>query len=344
VPANSIVRNQKKQDGFWQHPVLVVMVDENFAHFYALTTKPPAAVRELSMCLRLGTTSNDEGPGVLKLAPGSGSMTHETWVNLEQRFKIELGILTHWTVEVQIDPGERLKLQARVDLLEAEQNRFIYKPLDRILNKIPPGTVLLMKNHLGSSTLGAPVVILENAYPRFRFLRIKEKKKSPIWDEPLSEYSVRSRKMCLTISRESSYGHDGTPVLLLTADSPDLREPSYVEMARKAKWGSVQQFGTWCVPPIQLRPHSMNVMLDYIAKLPEPAPRFLRHNPGQLFPEANLVGFLSGNGSCSSNSMVAGADPTCTGLNSMFIPSHATRCLELTERPDEQTPVKNNGQ
>jgi hypothetical protein len=311
--------------------VLLVLVDENLAHFYALTTKPSTAVRELRMCLKLGTTSDDKGPEVLKLAPGSGGMTHETWVNLEQRFKIELGFLTYWTVEVQIDPGEQLKLQARVDLLEAEQNRFIYKPLDRILDKIPPGTVLLMKNHPGSSTLGAPVVILENAYPRFRFLRIKEKKNKSIWDEPLPECGIRSGQKGLTISRELSYGHNGTPVMLLTAESPDLRKPSYVEIARKAKWGSVQQFGTWCVPPVQLQPHSMNVMLDYIANLPKPAPCFPRHNPGQHFPEATLATFLPGNGSSSPSGMVVGESSTGLSSNGTLITSHATRCLKLTE-------------
>jgi hypothetical protein len=320
VPKTSIVRDQKRQDGFFQHPVLVVLVDDNFAHFYALTRKPPTAVRELSMCLRFGTTSNDEGPEVLKLAPGSSGMTHETWVNLEQRFKIELGILTHWIVEVKIDPCERFKLQARVDLLEAEQNRFIYKPLDRILDKIAPGTVLLLKNHPGASTLGAPVVILENQFPRFRFLRIKEKKKNSIWDEPLSEYGARSRRMGLTISREFCHGHDGTPVMLLTANSPDLREPSYVEMARKAKWGSVSQFTTWCIPPIQLQSHSMKIMLDYITNLPEPAPRFLQHTSEEL----DLGLYMGGNpcetGQLLPRDMITGVIPASMGPNGVFIP------------------------
>jgi hypothetical protein len=334
VPKTSIVHDQKRQDGFFQHPVLVVLVDDYFAHFYALTRKPPTAVRELSMCLRFGTTSDEEGPEVLKLAPGSSSMTYETWVNLEQRFKIELGILTHWIVEVKIDPGERFKLQARVDLLEAEQNRFIYKPLDRILDKIAPGTVLLLKNHPGASTLGAPVVILENQFPRFRFLRIKEKKKNSIWDEPLSEYGARSRRMGLTISRESCHGHDGTPVMLLTAISPDLREPSYVEMARKAKWGSVSQFTTWCIPPIQLQPHSMKIMLDYITNLPEPAPGLL-----QLTSEELDLGLYMGGSQCGTGQllgdMITGVIPASMGPNGVFISSctspHWSKVTELAD-------------
>ncbi|KAF2801123.1 hypothetical protein K505DRAFT_194055, partial [Melanomma pulvis-pyrius CBS 109.77] len=226
VPGTSIVHAQKRQEGFFRHPVLVVLADEIYAHFYALTRIPPVAVRDLKMCLRMGRTSVDEGPDVLKLAKDSGPMAHETWVNLEQRFKMEQHYLMDWSVDVRVDPVERFKLLDRVDWLEAEQNRYIYKPLPRDLRALIPGTVLMLKNPRGSATLGAPVVILENQFPRFRFLRIKEVGNNPMWDEPLSERFSRSRRNCLVIERNPRPGHDGTPVMLLTAESPDLREPS----------------------------------------------------------------------------------------------------------------------
>ena len=265
VPQRSVVHTQKQQEGFFRHPVLVVLVDYTYAHFYALTRVPPTAIRDLKMCLRIGATSEDEGSDVLRLEKGSGPMTHETWVNLEQRFKIEKAYLTHWSVEVKIDPIERHKLETRVEWLESEQNRFIYKPLSRDLSGIQPGMVLMLKNPPGSSTLGAPVLIIANSFPRFRFLRVKQMSNSAIWDEPLVEDFSHARRNCLAIVRNPRPGHDGTPVMLLTPNSPELREPSYIEMSRKPKWGSAMQFLTWCWPPIQLQPWSMKLLFDYMS-------------------------------------------------------------------------------
>ncbi|KAF2704848.1 hypothetical protein K504DRAFT_472150 [Pleomassaria siparia CBS 279.74] len=227
VPRTSIVHRQKKQEGFFMHPVLVLLVNGTHVHFYALTRVPPPAIRDLNMCMRIGSTTVDEGPDVLKLAETSGPMSHETWVNLDQRYKMEKQYLKQWSVDVELDAREVAKLQTRIDWLEAQQNRFIYKPLERDLSTVEPGTVLLLLNPRGAPTLGAPVVIFKTCYPWFLYLRVKQMRRNDrAWRDP--DGCVHARRMRLAITREPGPGHDDddTPAMLLTDDSPDFREPS----------------------------------------------------------------------------------------------------------------------
>jgi hypothetical protein len=86
----SVIHKQKQQEGFFKHPVLVIGVEDSFAYFYALTKAPPVAIREMSMCLRVSESTVDEGLYTLRLAYGSPRMQTETWMNLEQRFYIEV--------------------------------------------------------------------------------------------------------------------------------------------------------------------------------------------------------------------------------------------------------------
>jgi hypothetical protein len=86
----SVIHMQKQQEGFFKHPVLVIGVEDSFAYFYALTKAPPVAIREMSMCLRVSESTVDEGLYTLRLADGSPRMQTETWMNLEQRFYIEV--------------------------------------------------------------------------------------------------------------------------------------------------------------------------------------------------------------------------------------------------------------
>jgi hypothetical protein len=86
----SVIHKQKQQQGFFKHPVLVIGVEDSFAYFYALTKAPPVAIREMSVCLRVSESTVDEGLYTLRLADGSPRMQTETWMNLEQRFYIEV--------------------------------------------------------------------------------------------------------------------------------------------------------------------------------------------------------------------------------------------------------------
>ncbi|KAF2256653.1 hypothetical protein BU26DRAFT_404715, partial [Trematosphaeria pertusa] len=224
VPPSSVIHGQKRQDGFFKHPILSMGMSHRgkYVHFYAMTRIPPVAIWDLGMCLRLGNTMADEGDLVLKLAKGSRHMQHQTWVNLEQRFYIEWQHLDHWACDVCIDPEEFIKLNKKVAELEAQQNRFIYKPLRRDLSHVELGSVVMLPNPSTSQTLGAPALVLQNHYPHFRFLRIKA-----ILDNSLQEGSsnrkAHNRSHCLEISRYPKAGHHGAPVLLLELDSPDMR-------------------------------------------------------------------------------------------------------------------------
>ncbi|KAF2178092.1 hypothetical protein K469DRAFT_695731 [Zopfia rhizophila CBS 207.26] len=214
------MHRQKRQEGFFKHPVLVVRVDDTYVYFYALTRVPPNAVADLNMCLRIDNTTEDEG----------------LRANLEQRFRIELPHLARWGVDVSVAESEKHKLQRHLDWLESQQNRFIYKPLPRDLSPARVGAIVMLPNPLGSSTLGAPVVVIQNDYPHFWFLRIKAIAESQAFDEPRTEQYVRVRRNCLAISGELRVGHDGTPVMLLENHSPGLPEKSYIEISRRPKW------------------------------------------------------------------------------------------------------------
>ena len=118
----SIIHRQKQQNGFFQHPVLVTVVDRDIAFFYALTKVPPNAIRDLEMCLLLGSTTTDQGNRTLRLDKGSSAMQTDTWANLEQRYYIEWHNLCEWAIDVRISPDNMWKQAKRIYELEADQN------------------------------------------------------------------------------------------------------------------------------------------------------------------------------------------------------------------------------
>lgn len=266
----SIIHHQQRNAGFFNHPVLVTGVEGGgITHFYALTRAPPQAIGQLSMCLRIGTAATDAGPGVLKLASGSAPMRKETWVNLERRFSIEWENLESWAGNVAVDAHDLWKLWRRVAELEADQNRYLYKPLPRDMRNLPPGIIVLLPNEVGASTLGAPVLLVENAYPRFRFLRVKILEENgyfnpATWTRTRRKH-VQPRHMCLEISPRPKMGHDGTPVMLLEPESPAMRQPSYVEVFAQARVGNLDECKTWCWPPVLIRQQSMLILHKYMA-------------------------------------------------------------------------------
>ncbi|CAO2658753.1 Nn.00g064760.m01.CDS01 [Neocucurbitaria sp. VM-36] len=263
---DSTIHKQKSQAGFFQHPALVTGVEHDIAYFYALTSAPPHAISQLNMCLRVGTTTINEGISVLKLADGSVRMQTETWVNLEQRFYIEWKNLDHWAIDVCVDLDDTWKIWRRVQELEADQNRFIYKPLPRDMSVLQPGTVIMLRNRAWSSTLGAPVLILENEYPRFRFLRIKKMDENAHFNSAAKRKTENTYATCLEISRFPKEGHDRTPVMLLEADSPDMREPSYVEVRVRAKMALLDLCESWCWPPVKFRLQSMELLREHMRR------------------------------------------------------------------------------
>jgi hypothetical protein len=113
----SIVHAQKRQDGFFKHPILVIGVEEHIVYFYALTKAVPLAIGELNMCLRMGKTTADEGPGTLKLVHGSPPLKTESWINLEQRFHIEWHNLDEWAVDIRVEIEDLWKLWKRIQEL-----------------------------------------------------------------------------------------------------------------------------------------------------------------------------------------------------------------------------------
>jgi hypothetical protein len=260
----SIIHCQKRQNGFFRHPALIVGVEGDIVDFYALTKEPPRSIRELNMALRLGASPAEVGSNVLQLAPSSDNMIQQTWVNLEQRFHIEWKNLDTWAVRVQVDPKELSKIDARIVELEADQNRYIYKPLLRAMSTMQPGMVIMLPNMPGSSTFGAPVLIIENNYPNFRFLRIKRFVDNRFFNPASTRPLCSTRHQSLEISKFPKPGHDGTPVLVLDPTSPEMREASYVEVLLPIKTGNIDQCRTWCWPPVQLSMASMGVLDSYI--------------------------------------------------------------------------------
>lgn len=263
----SIIHGQRCQDGFFKHPALVVEVEGDIAFFYALTKAPPRSIRQLKMCLPLGTTTTNENFDVLKLADGSAVMLTETWVNLEQRFFIEWKNLDEWAIDVRVDPKELCKVWKRVQELEADQNRYIYKPLLRDMSLLQPGTVVMMPNDSRSSTVGSPVVILVNEYPRFQFLRIKQFDDNIHFNSAATKANGSSPARCLEISKQPKMGHEGTPIMLLEPDSPSMRELSYVDVSVRAKTGRLEHCKTWCWPPVKIRQQSMRLLFEYMSTI-----------------------------------------------------------------------------
>jgi hypothetical protein len=265
----SIIYNQKRQEGFFKHPMLAMDVEGDIVSFYAITKKPPRAIQELNMALRLGTSTYDAGWGVLKLAPSSACMKQESWINLEQRFYMEWKYLDEWAVDVQVDPVELGKIAGRVAQLEADQNRFIYKPLLRNMSMIQPGMVIMLPNGPVVSTLGAPILVIENKYPRFGFLRIKRFQDNSHFNPASNRPKCAQPAMCLEISRYMKPGHGGTPVLVLNLGSPEMRDRSYVEVQNQPQQGKVDDCKTWCWPPIQISMSSMATLCKYVADAAE---------------------------------------------------------------------------
>ncbi|EFQ95803.1 hypothetical protein PTT_04879 [Pyrenophora teres f. teres 0-1] len=261
----SIIHTQKQQNGFFKHPVLVTAVEGETAYFYALTKAPPQAIRDLNMCLLLGFTTADQGTQTLRLREGSSVMQTETWVNLDRRYHIEWSNLFEWAADVRINPDNMWKLAKRVYELEADQNRYIYKPLPQNMSIIRPGTVLMLCNGTHSSTLGAPVLIVENEYPRCGFLRIKLFAENINFNPEAKRTNGQPRHMCLEITKHLKIGHDNTPVMLIERDCPEMREASYVEVFAKTQGASLTFCKTWCWPPIVIREDSMRVLRQYMA-------------------------------------------------------------------------------
>jgi hypothetical protein len=276
---DSMIHRQNRKLGFFKHPVLVVgMENEKEANFYSLTKEPPKAIKELRMCLRIGEHPMDKGGDVLALASGSDTMNMTTWVNLEQRFSIEWYNLDAWLADVRVQLNELdLKLWSRVNELEADQNRYLYKPLPRDMAKLVPGSiVMLLNDESKSSTLGAPVLILENWFPKFLYLRVKEINENIYFNPNAKKRNCIRRDMCLQLSKEEGEGHDGTPLLATTPGSPATREPSYVEVLPAAKVGHLDWCKTWCFPPIVLTKDSLRVLREYMVKT---QPQFSSERP-----------------------------------------------------------------
>jgi len=268
IHQNSIIHRQKRQNGFFLHPILVTHVDLNqgIAHFYALTSNPPDAIRDLLIYLRFGTTTTDEGENVLKLAEGSERMQQVTFANMEQLFRVEFQCLDYWRGKVAIDADEWAKIERKVSKLESEQNRYIYKPLQRTLKDVVPGIVLMLPNPPEASTLGAPILVLDVCYPHFRFLRIKEINSKGNMEGTDKTKHVRS--LGLKLCRFPDQEHD--PVLLFAPDSPEMRNPSYLECSRKVRWVHCDSVKTWSYPHVRISSASMNWLMEHLANLPEP--------------------------------------------------------------------------
>ncbi|KAF2013854.1 hypothetical protein BU24DRAFT_424888 [Aaosphaeria arxii CBS 175.79] len=275
ISESSVAHNQKLQEGFFQHPVLVTEVDQYFVHFYALTRNPPIAIRDLKMCLQIGDTTRDEGPMILRLGEGSDSMRFLTWVNLEQRFFIEHNELQSWNADVFIPTDQEYKLYGRIDELEMLQNRFIYKPLIRDMNFVRPGTVVMRPNNdHPSTTFGSPIVVVDlkqNATGTLvRYFRIKEIK-SGRGSSPLH----------IPIARHPNEPamHHGRPVMFLEPGSPTTRTPSFVDLLKSPQWMGLQICQTWCYPPIQITQQSMVQMFQVYVRS---WPRDVNRNPSLL--------------------------------------------------------------
>ncbi|KAL5409711.1 hypothetical protein PMIN03_005839 [Paraphaeosphaeria minitans] len=304
VLKSSIIHFQKKEGGFFQHPALIVTSDRHSrtAEFYAITSYPPKAIHDLKMYLYLGDTVDDEGPGTLKLAAKSDRMPRDSYLNLDQRFAIEWEYLNKmpWGVDVNIDGEDRKKLDFKISQLEAQQNRYIYKSLLASFHVVAPGTIVMLSNPPNSSTLGAPILVLVNNFPFFRFLRVKLQADNASFRlRGIPKYEI-GQKYCLRLSRNPEGGIDGKPVLLFEHGSPELREPSFVEVTQEVKTTTADRLKTWCVPPVKVQSASMSSLWDYMEKLSRhsrntqpreyfrPVPSSLpagRQNIGECFPQ-----------------------------------------------------------
>ena len=265
---DSVIWTQNSEAGFFNHPVLITEVEEHsgIVYFYSCTSARPTVIRELDMALRIGTTSSDEGPGVLRLQPESNPMAIETWVNLEQRYWIEFKALHGWDVDVRVDLTDLTKLDRRIAELEADQNRFIYKPLPRPMSSLEPGTVVMIPNGPTGPTLGTPVVILQNNYPEFNFLRIRRFDDNVYFSSKPRACVKVARDMCLAISKDFRNGHEGTPVMFVEPDSPEMREDSYIEIYDEGpKTGDLERCKTWCWPPVKISTSSLVKLHEYMA-------------------------------------------------------------------------------
>ena len=273
IPQNSIIHFQKKQDGFYKHPCLAVQYNDRYIWFYAMTKRPTDAIIELGMAMQLEHFSTDDtsSSNILKLANGSAKMTVQSWINLGQLFKMEREHLGHWGASVWIAPGESAKLCARIAFLEKQQNRFLYRPVMRDMRNIEPGTIVMMYNEPNATTIGAPAIVLDNHYPTYSFMRVKDISKNRNFIEPLSEYTVKNRMKFLKVTKDpEEKGHDGTPTLLLEDDSPALREVSAVEVYKKTQWQRFDRTATWCVPPVKLTVQSVQMLKNYCVELHRP--------------------------------------------------------------------------
>jgi hypothetical protein len=263
----SIIHHQKHQIGFFRHAIMIFDVEGDIVNFYAMTREPPTAIRELNMAMRLGTSSADAGSGVLRLALGSNTMLQETWINLEQRFFIEWKNIDEWAVDVQVDHSQFDKITRRVNELEADQNRYIYKPLLRTMSTMLPGMIVMLPNHAGAATFGAPIVIIENNYPLFHYLRVKRFEDNINFNPHAKRGKGSSPRMSLAITRQFFIGHDNTPVLILEDGSPEMREESYVEVHGRPQTGRLDTCKTWCWPAVRINDTSMMILRKYMAKV-----------------------------------------------------------------------------
>lgn len=161
IPGDSIIRSQKREIGFFKHPIIVTRIDHErqLAYFYATTSHLSSGISDLKMFFKIGSTIHGDAD-TLKLERGSLRMKWTTYVNLEQRFEIEWRYLQTWAVPVRVDPTEIIKLENRIQGLERKQNRCkcllylyqdihadlpiidLYKPLPMNLRIAEPGTVL----------------------------------------------------------------------------------------------------------------------------------------------------------------------------------------------------------
>ncbi|KAF1921777.1 hypothetical protein BDU57DRAFT_61988 [Ampelomyces quisqualis] len=263
----SIIHNQKRQDGFFRHPIMVTEVEGDFAHLYAMTKIPPRAIRELNMALLLGSSTEDIGSNVLRLAPGSELMMQESWINLEQRFCIEWKNLDDWAAHVQADQFDLGKLFRRVAQLEADQNRYIYKPLPRDMSIMQPGMILMLPNAPNTATFGAPVIVIKNKYPSFQYLRVKRFEDNIHFNPQAKRHRGSIPALSLRISKSPAAGHSGTPVMLLEHHSPAMREESYIEVQARPVSGQLDECRTWCWPPVKVCEQSMRVLCEYMARV-----------------------------------------------------------------------------
>jgi len=127
-----------------------------------------------------------------------------------------------------------------------------------------PGTVVMLYNDTNSSTLGAPVLIMENQHPRFRFLCIKLFSENMHFNPDAKRKHVQPRHLCLEVTKRLKIGHENTPVMLLEPNSPEMREPSYVEAFPSTRLGNLDLCRTWCWSPVVIRRESMQVLRQYM--------------------------------------------------------------------------------